>query len=125
MRDIMTLIEGDGKFPKPFHPFYLPPSAIKFYDDPYSGAGDDGYTVADLKAEVEEDGEILYCIQVGKSRLEMPKGDHSIFAFNGNHRLAVAKELNLPEIICENASGMDDAYPLSIEEIVQLGGRLL
>lgn len=114
-----------GKYPRSFQPFYLPVPAVKIYDDPYSGEGDDGWTVKALKAEVERDGEILQCIQVGKSRHEMQKGDHSVYAFNGNHRLAVAKELNLAEIISENASGMDDAQPLTIEEIVQLGGRFI
>jgi hypothetical protein len=103
--------------------FYLPVAGLKFYDDPYDGYGDDGYDVESLKEEVIRDGGILQPIAVGMSDHDMrEKGDKSICAYNGNHRLAVAKELGYAEMLCEN-SYADDAVPLTWTEIEALGGR--
>lgn len=60
-------------------------------------------------------------IQVG---LSIHEGSTQVYVFNGNHRLAVARELNIPMMICD-ASDADDAEPLTIEQIVKLGGKFI
>lgn len=124
IRHLMNLVEAlkmVGPYPEESTPFYLPVSVIAFYDDPYAGVGDDGYDIDTLKAEIERDGGVIYSIQVGKSAAS---NDGKVYVFNGNHRLAACKELGIPEIICENA-GYDDAVPLTVDEILALGGRFL
>lgn len=127
MREIMDRVKMTetirmvGPYPEETTPFYLPVNAISFYDDPYVGLGDEGYDVETLKDEIARAGEVIYAIQVGKSHHQH---DLKVYAFNGNHRLAAAKELRLKEIICENA-GVDDAQPLTVKEILNLGGRFL
>lgn len=128
MREIMNraaimteTIRMVGPYPAEATPFYLPVSVIHFYDDPYSGLGDEGYDVETLKDEISRTGQVTYCIQVGKRR---GQDNPMVYSFNGNHRLAAAKELRLKEIICEN-SGADDAKPLTVAEILNFGGRFL
>lgn len=127
MREIMNRIMADtirmvGPYPAEATPFYLPVHAIHFYDDPYAGLGDEGYDVETLKDEIARTGHVIYTIQVGKRR--DAQDGLMVYAFNGNHRLAAARELRLKEIICEN-SGADDAKPLTVAEILSLGGRFL
>lgn len=108
-----------------FDRFLLPVPALAFYDDPYRGAGDEGYDMARLRAEVEADGGIRNPLAVGKSATDVrERDDHQARAYDGNHRLAVAKELGLVEILCEHAWA-DDAVPLTRAEIEALGGRVL
>jgi hypothetical protein len=103
--------------------FYLPAAKVSFYDDPYEGVGDDGYTVEELKAEIAKDGQ-EQPIEVGYSLHDMAhRNDHGINAFNGNHRLAAIKELGIPMVMCENSEA-DDADPLTRADILALGGKL-
>ena len=108
-----------------FDLFYLPVAALNFFDDPYLSLGDDGYDVATLKDEVMRDGGIEQPVAVGKSATDVrERGDHSACTFNGNHRLAVARELGIAEMQCEH-SWADDAVPLTRCEIEALGGRIV
>lgn len=127
MREIMNRVMTEtirmvGPYPAEATPFYLPVNAIHFYDDPYAGLGDEGYDVETLKDEITRAGHVIYTIQVGKRR--DAQDSLKVYAFNGNHRLAAARELRLKEIICEN-SGADDAKPLTVAEILSLGGHFL
>lgn len=101
--------------------FWLPTEAIEFYDPPEPGAGDDGWSDAELEASIAKDG-IQNSLSVGKSKHDMALHNHRVFAFNGNHRLGFARKLGLPYVPCCN-SDADDAVPLSREEIEALGGR--
>lgn len=108
-----------------FEWFALPVAALTLYDDPYRSLGDEGCDIEGLRAEVLRDGGIRNPIAVGKSLAEVTERDnHSAYSFNGNHRLAVARELGFPEMLCEH-SWADDAEPLTRAEIEALGGRVL
>ena len=102
--------------------FWLPPDSILFYDDPQHSPGDENWTMESLSQQVSQDGEILSPLQIGRSAWALEhESDVSVFAFNGNHRLAVAKDLGLPWIPCE-ASAAEDAVPLTRADILALGG---
>lgn len=104
--------------------FYLPTTAVEFYDDPSDGVGDEGWSLDELTDQIRKDGEIQMDIQVGRSVVDlMSRGDDRVFAFNGNHRLGSAKLLKMPFVPCEN-SDADDADPLTKQDIIALGGRL-
>ncbi len=92
---------------------------------PYRSLGDEGTDVDGLKAQVLRDGGIREAVAVGKSMAEVAERDnHEALTFNGNHRLAVARDLGIPELLCEH-SWADDAEPLTRAEIEALGGRVL
>jgi len=102
--------------------FYLPPTVIEFYDDP-TGVGDDGWDYESLKKSIKELG-IQEPLEVARSQAQMDAGDDAIYAFNGNHRLKIAKALKLPLVPCVH-SGIwsEDAVPILDVDIIALGGR--
>lgn len=124
MRTAIDLVCEGHKDKYPDRPFYLPVSKIMFYDDPYLGLGDEGWNVEELKADIAKNG-IEMDIWVGRSVHDMEhNSSNAICCFNGNHRLAAAKELGIEMIMCSN-SDADDADPLTIAEIQAMGGRLI
>jgi len=105
--------------------FYLPVPVLNLYDDPGRSLGDEGWDLARLRDDVVRRGGILEPVAVGMSMHDLDaSGDRSVNAYNGNHRLWVARELGYAEILCEN-SDADDAVPLSRAEVEALGGRVV
>lgn len=102
-------------------PFTLPTSVVEYYDDPTENIGDEGWSLEELEADIRQHG-VQEPILVAKSLHQMEKGGHDVYAFNGNHRLAVARKLGIRMIPCMAPSWADDAEPLSVEEIETLGG---
>lgn len=102
--------------------FHLPTGIIEHYDPPDDQSiGDDGWSKAMLREHVRQHG-IQKPIEVGMSETEMnQRGNDTPYAFNGNHRLSIAKELGHPTVPCVH-SDADDALPLSDEYIKELGG---
>lgn len=112
--------------------YYLPTSHIEHYDPPsedpghpsYTGQG--GFTLADLRPDIKKNG-ITEPLLVAKSRHEVEhSGSDTVYAFDGNHRLAVAKEQGITHVPCLDAEshlpGNEDAVGLTRDEVRGRGG---
>jgi ParB-like chromosome segregation protein Spo0J len=91
------------------------------YDDPTNNIGDDGWNMEDLESDIIANGQ-QNPLLVAKSLYQMQHGDNNIYVFNGNHRLAILKKIGIKMAYCMAPSDADDAEPLSVEEIENLGG---
>jgi hypothetical protein len=111
----------------PYGTFYLPTAVLDYYDEPSTDptdpgyTGEQGWTLAQLRESIAVEG-LREPLAVGRSVADVERfGSENVLAFNGNHRLAVAREAELAMVPAVN-SGAEDALPLTVDEIVGLGG---
>lgn len=84
-----------------------PVAALVAYDD-LDAVGDEGWSVDRLLDDVRVNG-IVEPLEVAYSAAHLARGEHTVFVFNGQHRLEVARRLRLEQVPVTPALSSEDA----------------
>ncbi len=101
--------------------FWLPVNKLEHLDEPNT-QGDDGWNNEEMHASVAKYG-VIQPVTVAKSKHEIEhNNNHTVYVWNGNHRLKAAKEHGITHLRCTHHTGSEDAHNLTKDDVHALGG---